>query len=210
MASNKNNEAREDKEKRSYELKERARKMEETRRRITEATVELHRTVGPARTTVSEIAKRAGVRRMTVYNHFPGELELIDACSSHWVTENPPPDPAPWAEIADPGARLAAALEALYPYYRKNADMLGNVLRDAAIVPALDQINHQKWWPYIDAVVDVLMGAEQAGTVPASARRAAVRLAVDFCTWQTLAASDLDDGAVATLVSNMVAGARSR
>jgi AcrR family transcriptional regulator len=206
MASNKNNKAREDKEKRSYELKERARKMEETRRRITEATVELHRTVGPARTTVSEIAKRAGVRRMTVYNHFPGDLELIDACSSHWVENNPPPVPAPWAEIADPAERLAAALAVLYPYYRNNADMLGNVLRDAAIVPALDQINRQKWWPYIDAVMDALVGQENAGNAPASPRWAAVRLAVDFFTWQTLAASGLDDTAAAKLAGDMVAG----
>jgi AcrR family transcriptional regulator len=202
MASNKNKKPAPGRESRPYQLKERARKMEETRRRITEAVVELHRTVGPARTTVSEIAERAGVRRMTVYNHFATDLELIDACSSHFVAENPPPDPAPWAAVADPGERLAAALAALYPYYRRHAGMLGNVLRDAAIVPALDEINHRKWWPYIDTVVDVLAGDETG-----VARRAAVRLAVDFSTWQTLAAAGLDDTAAARLMSGMVAAA---
>jgi AcrR family transcriptional regulator len=200
MASNKNKPPERDKESRPYQLKERARKMEETRRRITEAVVELHRTVGPARTTVSEIAERAGVRRMTVYNHFATDVELIDACSSHFIAENPPPDPTAWAAVADPGERLAAALAALYPYYRANAGMLGNVLRDAAIVPALDEINHRKWWPYIEAIVDVLEGDETRVD-----RRAAVRLAVDFCAWQTLSAAGLDDTAAARLMAGMVA-----
>lgn len=199
--SNKIHKAHKDKDSRPYRLKERARKMEETRRRITEAAVELHRTVGPARTTVSEIAERAGVRRMTVYNHFPTDAELIDACSSHWIADNPPPDPGPWTQIDDPGARLAAALGALYPYFRRGAGMLANTLRDEPLVPALERINNRKWWPYIDAVVDALV----AGDDPAE-RRAAVRLVVDFWTWKNLADSGLDDDDAAKLACEMVAG----
>ena len=78
--------------KRKYELKQRAEEMAETRRRITEAAVDLHRTVGPARTTLSAIAKRAGVQRHTVYRHFPTETELFGACSAHYFTANPWPD----------------------------------------------------------------------------------------------------------------------
>src|SRR3712207_9439485 len=95
---------------RRYELKERARRQEETRRRIVEATEALHRELGPAKTTVAEIARRAGVTRVTVYNHFPDERELLGACSAHFVAGHPPPDPAAWAAIADPGERLRAAL----------------------------------------------------------------------------------------------------
>src|SRR3954454_19384323 len=91
---------------RKYELKERARRQDETRRRITEATVELHRTVGAARTTISAIAEKAGVERLTVYRHFPDEGSLFDACSAHWIEANPLPDPAAWAAIADPDERL--------------------------------------------------------------------------------------------------------
>src|SRR4051795_10199971 len=86
-------------EKRTYELKERARKQAETRRRIVEATVALHQEVGPARTTVAEIARRAGVQRLTVYNHFPDERELFGACSAHFIGGHPPPDPAAWAAV---------------------------------------------------------------------------------------------------------------
>ena len=92
--------------KRDYEMKVRAEKLEETRRRITEAAVELHGTVGPARTTVTEVARLAGVRRATVYNHFPGDVELLDACSAHWIQENPPPDPEAWGAVEDPACLL--------------------------------------------------------------------------------------------------------
>ena len=100
--------------KRAYRKRRRAEQEEETRLRITEAAVDLHGSVGPARTTVSAIAERAGVQRATVYRHFPDEEALFAACSSHWAALNPPPDPAAWAEIADPDERLRRALSELY------------------------------------------------------------------------------------------------
>ena len=68
-------------EKRRYEKKRRAELEAETRRRITETAVELHGTLGPARTSISAVAERAGVRRSTVYRHFPDEEALFHACS---------------------------------------------------------------------------------------------------------------------------------
>ena len=101
-------------EKRKYELKKRAERLAETRRRITEATVELHRTVGPAATQVNEVARRAGVQRMTVYNHFPDETSLFSACSAHWRALHPAPDLAAWRAVEEPGARLRLGLGELY------------------------------------------------------------------------------------------------
>src|SRR3954453_5926218 len=123
--------------KRRYELKERAVKQAETRQRIVDATVSLHRDVGPARTTISEVARRAGVGRVTVYNHFPGDESLLGACSQQFVEESPPPDPSTWKSVKDPDSRLKSALTELYGYYRENETMLANVGRDAPIVPAL-------------------------------------------------------------------------
>src|SRR3954467_13213648 len=94
---------------RRYELKERARRQEETRQRIVDATVALHREVGPARTTIAEVARRAGVGRVTVYNHFPDDVSLLAACSDQFATENPPPDPIEWKSVKDPEARLKSA-----------------------------------------------------------------------------------------------------
>src|SRR6185437_2801655 len=94
-------------QKRPYRMKRRAELEEQTRTRITESTVALHEEIGPARTTISAIADRAGVRRSTVYRHFPDEEALFAACSSHWRAANPAPDPAAWAAIADPAERTA-------------------------------------------------------------------------------------------------------
>ncbi len=122
---------------RPYRKRRRAELEEETRRRITEAAVELHGTLGPARTTVSAIAERAGVQRATVYRHFPDERSLFDACSSHWNAANPRPDLARWAADEDPDARLRVALSELYGWYDRTEYMLDTVTRDAAVVEAL-------------------------------------------------------------------------
>src|SRR3954454_16202955 len=109
--------------KRRYELKARAEKAAETRRRITESTVALHQEVGPARTRVAEIARRAGVQRLTVYNHLPDERELFGACSAHFIGQQPPPDPGAWAAIADPSERLRTALTELHAWYSARRPM---------------------------------------------------------------------------------------
>lgn len=122
---------------RKYELKQRAAEMADTRRRITEAAVELHGTVGPVRTTVSAIAERAGVQRHTVYRHFPTEDDLFVACSTHFTTLNPWPDAEAWRAIADPRARLAHGLDELYAHYERTAYMYANVMRDEPLVDAI-------------------------------------------------------------------------
>ena len=106
---------------RPYEKRARAAAERETRRRITEATVELHRTVGPARTTISAVAQRAGVQRATVYRHFPTDGDLFAACSAHWIGLHPYPAPDAWAGIEDPEQRTLTALCELYAYYRRSS-----------------------------------------------------------------------------------------
>lgn len=187
-----------DKPRRRYQLRERARQQEQTRLRITEAAVHLHGTVGPARTTISEVAKVAGVRRTTVYNHFPTDAELLDACSSHWFARNPPPDFALWARIGDLQERTRVALGEIYDYYRRNESMLGNVTRDAPLIPALGEIMIQKWEPAIEGMVSVLIDDRP---LP----RAIVRLGLDFSTWQSLTRSGLDDEEAARLMTRLIA-----
>lgn len=193
--------------KRKYELKKRAAEMAETRRRITEAAVDLHGTVGPARTTLSAVAERAGVQRHTVYRHFPSEAELFGACSAHFVTENPWPDPEPWRAISDPRQRLAQALDDLYAYYERTEPMFSNVLRDVELVDALR--------PTIVPLQAFLTEAAEilAAGWPARGRRhrvlaAAVRHALDFHTWRSLAAdSGLSRTEAVELVTALVQAA---
>ena len=118
---------------REYELKRRAEQMEDTRRRIVEAAVDLHQTLGPARTSVSAIAERAGVQRQTYYRHFPEERELFQSCTGHFLAEHPLPDPETWRSVPDPQERLRHGLTELYAYFDVNEEMLTSVLRDAEI-----------------------------------------------------------------------------
>src|SRR5215212_3062074 len=109
-------------EPRKYQKKRRLEQEAETRQRIVEAMVALHREVGPARTTISSIAERAGVERLTVYRHFPDDRSMFEACTSHYATQVPGPDPAAWAGMEEPAERLRAALLSFYDYYRRAED----------------------------------------------------------------------------------------
>src|SRR3954447_25522564 len=126
--------SRESSPKRKYELKKRAEQVAETQRRITEAAIELHGTVGPSRTTLTAVAERAGVERRTLYRHFPTEGDLFAACSAHYFAANPWPDLESWRRISDTRQRLERALDELYAYYERTDAMFGNVLRDAELV----------------------------------------------------------------------------
>jgi AcrR family transcriptional regulator len=175
--------------KRKYELRQRAEEMARTRRRITEAAVELHGTVGPARTTISAVADRAGVQRHTVYRHFPTDADLFSACSSHYLTENPWPDPEPWRAISDPRQRLTQAFEELYDWYERTEPMLSNVMRDLELVDALQ--------PTIAPLQDYLAQAAEilaAGWSARGRRRrllaAALHHVLDFHTWRSLTADN--------------------
>ena len=127
-------------EKRRYELKARAETQRQTRERIVQATVDLHREVGPARTTVAEIARRAGVQRLTVYNHFPEDAALFGACQARWIQLHPLPDLTAALAHDQPADRLRAALLGYYRWYRETAPMAEWVQRDRAAVAALNEL----------------------------------------------------------------------
>jgi AcrR family transcriptional regulator len=171
--------------KRPYELRKRAATMSATRQKITEAAVDLHGTIGPARTTISAVAAHAGVQRHTVYRHFPTEEDLYRACSGHFSSEHPAPDPAAWRAIADPAERLATGLDELYGYYEGTEAMYAHVLRDAEQLPVLDAVLEQ-----FRSRLDDLATALATGWGVRGGRRhvvdAAARHVVDFATWQSL------------------------
>lgn len=195
---------------RPYRKRRRAELEQHTTRRITEATVALHREVGPAKTTISAVAERAGVQRLTVYRHFSDERQLVHACSAHWSAEHPPPDPSPWPEIADPEQRLRRALEAFYAYYASDEAMIGNVLRDAPSMPALAE-TIAGFPDYLAAVVEVLA----AGWAARGRRRelllAAIGHVLDFETWRSLERRQgLDRARAIALAVGMVRAAAAR
>jgi AcrR family transcriptional regulator len=172
-------------QKRPYRMRRRAELEEQTRRRITESTVALHEELGPARTSISAIAERAGVRRSTVYRHFPDEDALFAACSSHWRTANPPPDPRAWAEIEDPAARTEIALRELYAFYGRTQRMYKSLLRDEPLVPIVQRLLRD-FYGYLRTIQDVLIAGRSLRGRAAARTRAAIGHALAFPTWRSL------------------------
>jgi AcrR family transcriptional regulator len=191
-------------EKRPYRMKKRAELEEATRRRITESAIALHGTVGPARTSVSALAEHAGVRRSTVYRHFPDEASLFAACTAHWMQANPVPDIGGWADIEDPDERLRAALAALYPYYRRTAGMMQNLIRDEP-VSELVQKHFAAYRGYIEAARETLLRGRDSRGRARTRERAAIGHALAFATWRSLALDEgLTDGQAVELVTRLV------
>jgi AcrR family transcriptional regulator len=165
---------------RTYTLKRRAEQQAETRRRIVEAAVDLHSSVGPAQTTFSMVAERAGVQRHTLYAHFPDERSLFLACSGMAMERDPLPDAAPWRDIGDSRDRLRVGLAALYGWYGRNAELAACVLRDAEYHPLTKEIAEMRMAPFMAAYRDVL------GATLSAKQRAMLQLALSFFTWRTL------------------------
>jgi AcrR family transcriptional regulator len=165
---------------RTYTLKRRAEQQAETRLRLVEAAVELHSRIGPAATTMTMVAERAGVQRHTLYAHFPDDRSLHLACSKLALERGPMPDAAPWSAIADPAARLRRGLSQLYRWYADNADLAGCVLRDAETHPLTREIIDLRIAPSMAAYQTVLGGGMSVR------QRALLHLALQFATWRAL------------------------
>jgi len=193
---------------RRYRMSRRAESQEQTRLRITESAVALHGTVGPARTTMSAIAEHAGVRRSTLYRHFPDEAAVFDACSAHWSAAHPIPDPGAWAAIEDADERLRDALAELYGFYAAGAPMLENLLRDesaSAIVAERFAIFHR----FLEAAREVLLSGRALRGARRRRTEAALGHALAFSTWKSLVSEQgLPTGEAVSLMCSLVDAAQ--
>ncbi|HYP56121.1 MAG TPA: TetR/AcrR family transcriptional regulator [Solirubrobacterales bacterium] len=189
---------------RKYELKARAESQRETRDRIAKATAELHEEKGVAQTTVAEIARRAGVTRLTVYNHFADLSELLPACAAHYEELHPLPDFGSALALAHPSERVRGALARLYGWYRETEPMYGKLLSDRASVPELDRFLEQNLDRMLAELADDLAAGFRRRGRRAERTHALVRLALDFWTWRRLSREGLDDEAAAELMAGAI------
>lgn len=196
-----------DQDKRPYRMRKRAETKEETRRRIVEATMQLHEEIGPRATTISAIADRAGVQRLTVYRHFPDETAVFQACTSHWLDLNPPPDPEDWADEADPVARFRRAAAAFYDYYSRTRRMWAVSHRDVADVPAL-QAPMAEMAAFMASVAEDLAGAFDDGASKPEVL-ATVKHVLHFPSWAELDDQGLTQEAKLALVCDWLGGVRA-
>lgn len=187
---------------RSYNMKRRAEQQAETRRRIVEAAVELHGSVGPAATTVSMVAERAGVQRHTFYAHFPDDRSLVMACSGLVFERDPMPDAAPWRAIEDDRDRLRTGLGAIYGWYARNAQLAACVLRDAEHHALTREITEFRFGPHMTAYRDVL------GAKLNARQRGLLELALSYFTWRSLTrAGGLDQQTAVETMAQAIASA---
>jgi AcrR family transcriptional regulator len=170
---------------RPYRKRRRAEAEARTRERITEAAVELHGSIGPARTTISEVARRAGVQRATVYRHFPDEGTLFEACTAHYWARHPAPDPSAWRSVGDHRERLRLGLTEIYAWYADAEPMLTATRPDVGRVPAMEQAT-AAFLGYIDAVRAVLMRGRRERGRARHRVAAATSHALDFTSWRSL------------------------
>ncbi len=165
---------------RTYRLGKRAEQQAQTRQRIVEAAVELHGSIGPAATSFSMLAEKAGVQRHTLYAHFPDERSLLLACSAHAMASDLTPDAAAWAGIGDRRDRISAGLSAIYAWYERNAQLLACVLRDAEHHAPAREIMTLRYGPSIAAWHEVL------GAGLRQKQRAMLHLALSYFSWRAL------------------------
>jgi AcrR family transcriptional regulator len=193
---------------RTYRLRRRADEQAATRQRIIDATITLHQERGDAGTTISAIADRAGVGRVTVYRHFPDERALLSACTGHYLAQNPPPNPEAWRDIADPDARLRAALGEMYAWYGRTERMWARAEEDAPTNPVLAELL-APFEALLAHIRNLLM--EGRTTVDDATRpimAAAIGHAVAFGTWRSLVRiQGLGDAVAVALMAHLVAGA---
>jgi AcrR family transcriptional regulator len=190
-------------------MQRRAAQQANTRQRITESAVELHGTLGPARTSMSAVAAHAGVRRSTLYRHFPDEAALFDACTAHWTAANPPPDLSRWAQIADPQERLRIALNDLHAYYGRTERMLDNLFRDESIVPMV-AARFAAFRGYLALAQETLLGGLNPTGPDAPRIRGALGHAIAYSTWKSLVREHGVSGADSVPVLCALVGAARR
>ena len=194
-------------QKRQYRMTRRAEAEQRTRLRITQSAVELHGTLGPARTSVSAVARHAGVRRSTIYRHFPDEHSLFSACTSYWTAANPFPDVNRWKAIDDSAVRLMSAFRELYAHYRRTERMMSNILRDEATMPIVKRML-KGYRDYLSTARDALMIGRGVRQPARQQVFAAIGHALTFGTWRSLAREQgLTDSHAAGLMCRLVAAA---
>jgi AcrR family transcriptional regulator len=194
--------------KRKYELKRRAERRDQTRQRIVDAAIHLHQTVGGEGATISAIAAQAGVERLTVYRHFPDMRSLLAACTSHYLSLNPPPDPADWQPMSDPELGLSTALAEIYAYHRQTEAMMNSAVNDMATMPVLRELM-APMFAYWNGVRDFLADRFPADWAERGLLRAAIGHAIDFITWRSLVRQHgLDDAAAVRIMLAMINGLR--
>ncbi len=189
--------------KRKYRKTRRAEQEEQTRDKIVSAAMALHEEIGPRATSISAIAERAGVQRLTVYRHFKDDVAIFQACSSRWFELNPPPNPSSWQELAPAVQQTKEALRNIYNYYAANARMLNRVYSDAADVPALQEVM-DGFRTYLNQIGNDLLKAWQPETKKSKDVKVLINHALRFSTWESFSQEKIKEKRIAEVMTKCI------
>jgi len=109
---------------RKYSLGKRAQSVEETRRRIVDATFELHNEKGILSTSMQDVAERADVALRTVYYHYPSINDLVQGCAYKVIALLAPPTPAIFDGLTTVEARVRRLVRELFAMYERGAHQI--------------------------------------------------------------------------------------
>jgi len=170
---------------RPYDRRRRSAAVDDTRRRITEATVALHAEKGVGATTYADIARRADVAIPTVYNHFPERSHLIAACGAHLAESLPHPGPEIFAGCRGASSRLARLVGSLSSFYAARGPWLRRQLGESAALPEMADSLERRQAALRELVREALAPAFR-GAPPEGLLAPAVAL-LDYAAWTSLA-----------------------
>src|SRR5215210_1055671 len=126
---------------RKYDMSKRAEAVARTRRRIVDATRELHGERGITATSWDDIAARAGVGVGTVYRHFPSLDELIPACGEISMQIVALPDPRDVPSLFDgvdaPAERIELLVREAFAIYERGAPELRVIRSEPEVHPSV-------------------------------------------------------------------------
>jgi AcrR family transcriptional regulator len=189
---------------RKYDMTRRASSVAQTRRRIVDATLELHGEQGIAATSWDDIAARAGVGVGTVYRHFPSLDELIPACGEITRHVVALPDPQGVASLFDgvdaPVERIERLVREAFAIYERGAPQLRAIRSEPDVHPNVAEAGEE-----VEAALTALVDAAVAPSKITPAERALVRAMIDLGTWQALHDQGLGPAEAVDAVSQMLA-----
>ena len=185
---------------RPYRLGKRADAAAATRRRILEATLTLHDEQGITRTSVRDVAGRAGVSPATVLNHFPRMADLVHACGRLSDELFPMPTEAVLSGAGDRFERVRLMASALFSWWEQVASGWEHLQVDRRTQPGVDA-----WLRDVDLRHRALV-ASALGDAAGDASVAIGTALTSFGSWQSLRRGGMDVAGAAAQVARFLSG----
>ncbi len=187
---------------RKYTMDRRKAAVEETRRRILEATLALHSEKCIFGTSWQDIARRADVSVGTVYKHFPSLDELVPACGElmYAITRPPSLEDAPriFAGANSFEERLGRLVSELFDFYERGAAYIETDFQERQL-PVV-----REWEAYMRATIAGLVREALPTAGPDEGTVQSVSALLDFSTFKSFLDRDIHKEQAAKTINEIL------